>query len=118
MGKKILCIAIGIIIGIWIHAYGWPMFLDRIHATNREMGYHFRKIKPGMSEEHVVDIMGQPMDQGKRFYLGQLDGNEFKYRAAKRSGSAYFMEWRHADLVYSVGFDKDGKAVFKAKGGS
>jgi hypothetical protein len=53
------------------------------------------------------------------FRLGQHGGFEKEYARAAASGSEYYLLWNKGiDVVYVVGFDKDGRVTMKAVGGT
>ena len=79
----------------------------------------YESIETGMTREEVVRRMGQPPDQRVEFHLGQYDGYENQYQAAKQSNSQYYLFWYSAiDVTYAVGFDNQNKVTMKACGGT
>jgi len=79
----------------------------------------FTKIQPGMSEAEAVAALGAADERSAHFRLGQYGGSEKEYARAAESGSAYYLHWKKGiDVVYAVGFDKDGRVTMKAVGGT
>jgi hypothetical protein len=77
----------------------------------------FTKIRPGMSEAQVVAALGVADERAAQFRLGQYGGFEKEYARAAASGSTYYLLWNKGiDVVYAVGFDKDGRVTMKAVG--
>jgi hypothetical protein len=79
----------------------------------------FSNIQPGMSEAQVVASVGAADERSAQFRLGQHGGFEKEYARAAASGSEYYLLWNKGiDVVYAVGFDKDGRVTMKAVGGT
>ncbi|MBN2579581.1 MAG: hypothetical protein JXB10_11375 [Pirellulales bacterium] len=81
--------------------------------------WSFTKIQPGMLESQVVAALGTPCSKSAEFRLGQREGFEKEYARAAASGSAYYLLWEKGmDVVYAVGFDKNGRVTMTAAGGT
>jgi len=79
----------------------------------------YESVKSGMSEEHVVDLLGRRSENSTEFHLGQYQGFEDEYEKAKRSKSQYYLFWNKGiDVVYAIGFDAQHKVTIKAVGGT
>jgi hypothetical protein len=79
----------------------------------------FKKVQVGMSEAQVVAALGVANERSSEFRLGQYRGFEQAYARAAASGSSYYLLWsKGIDVVYAVGFDKDGSVTMKAVGGT
>ena len=85
---------------------------------NIERGY--RALKPGMSMEQVVHLMGKaPIATNTEFTLGQVLGNEREYEKAATANAAIFYTWASGiDMYYCVGFEANGRMAVKGKGGT
>lgn len=79
----------------------------------------FKRVQTGMSEAQVVADLGAADERAAEFRLGQYAGFEKDYARAAESGSNYYLLWNKGiDVVYAVGFDKDGRVTMKAVGGT
>lgn len=79
----------------------------------------FNQVQPGMSETQVVAALGTANARTTEFQLGQYTGFEKEYAQAAASGSSYCLLWHKGiDVVYAIGFDKEGKVTMKAFGGT
>lgn len=86
---------------------------------DRHLNRAFRSIKVGMSREEVIKRMGKPSREELEFRLGQYDGNEKEYERAKRSSAKTYLFWYTGiDYTYAIGFNEQGKVVFKGAGGT
>lgn len=83
------------------------------------MNQAFAEIKPEMSKQEIVHRMGSEGKRTDTFNLGQRAGFEFQYAVASRIGAAYFLSWHTGvDVVFTVAFDQNDKAIYKASGGT
>lgn len=112
-------------IQLLIAMLGVACLLGALFGPRMIMGYgptfhgSFKKIEAGMMEAHVVAALGKANARTTEFRLGQYSGFEKDYARAAASGSSYYLLWyRGLDVVYAVGFDKDGKVTMKAVGGT
>jgi hypothetical protein len=79
----------------------------------------FRTLQTGMSEAQVVAALGAADKRSPEFQLGQPGDFEKEYARAAVIGSSYYLLWsKGIDVVYTVGFDKDGRMTMKAVGGT
>jgi len=81
--------------------------------------WSYHKVKPGMSREEVVEMLGEPDDESPEFHLSQYESFEKEYERAEQSGSEYYCFWyRGIDVTYAVGFDNEDRVTMKALGGT
>lgn len=79
----------------------------------------FEEVVPGLDEEKVLALLGNPDEKGTEFRLGQYKGFEEKYQRASASNAKYYWFWfRGLDIVYAVGFDEQHKVVVAESGGT
>jgi len=72
-----------------------------------------------MSEQQVLQLLGEPYRRDAVFYLGQRQGFEAAYEQAARSQSTYYFHWRRGiDVVYTVGFDERQRVTVASSGGT
>jgi hypothetical protein len=90
-----------------------------LSPEDREFFRKFEAIPVGMAEADVLQRLGQPQDQGTKFYLGQAEGFEKQYREAAESPSVRYVFWRKdIDVVCAVGLDAQNRVAYKACGGT
>jgi hypothetical protein len=90
-----------------------------LSREDREFFRKFEAIPVGMTEADVLQRLGEPQDQGTRFYLGQPDGFEKQYREAEESASVRYVFWRRdIDVVCAIGLDAQNRVAYKACGGT
>lgn len=86
--------------------------------NDRIMG-RFDRLRPEMTREEVIAIMGSAGTRLNEFRLPQKTGHEMEYYLAQRIGAAYFIYW---DVFPAVGqiaaFDTRDRLIFKASGGT
>lgn len=79
----------------------------------------FEKVQQGMLEAEAVAILGAADERSAEFRLGQYEGFEKEYARAAGSGSSYYLLWfKSIDVVYAIGFDRNGRVTMKAVGGT
>jgi hypothetical protein len=122
-GKLIASFLLGLVMGVILTGVMLtevlPAFSDAVGRFDRNKDYAFKQVKLSMSSVEVTALLGKPVESSTEFRLAQLDGYEFEYAAAARSGSAYFSFWHNGvDWVYAIGFDASDHVVFKAAGKS
>jgi hypothetical protein len=114
--KPIGIFTLGMITGVLLWScFGVILTIASSEDQRVVRGYH--AIEFNMPRDQVVKLMRSEGRQSDRFYLGQRDGYEFEYAAAEKIGAAYFLSWiTGIDHVFTVGFDKNNKAIFKSHG--
>lgn len=95
-----------------------PRVWDSLRHFDRQLQTGFFQIHYGDKMPRIQMLMRGPGVETNEFRLGQLGGYEFEYAAAEKSGAKYYVMWNNLDHVYTIGFDDDGKAIFKAEGGT
>jgi hypothetical protein len=78
----------------------------------------FSRITPGMTQQEVVGILGEPSSRDTTFHLAQREHFEEEYRRARVSGSREWWFWSTGDYVMAVGFDKNARVTMTSKGGT
>ena len=72
----------------------------------------------GHSREAVLERMGEPAEETVEFRLGPRKGHEQIYADAEKSGAVVWLIYHGGPrLTCVIGLDKDGRVVFKARGG-
>jgi hypothetical protein len=97
------------------------MITDRLITVSEDKDFHarFEGIEIGMPESLVLSLLGSPDDHSSEFYLGQKEGFEEAYMRAAASGAINYVMWhRGIDLVYAIGFNKEGNAAVVESGGT
>jgi hypothetical protein len=116
--KKYLLVA-GVSIAIIVIFLWAVVFSSRVSSGEYAFTKTFEKITPGSSEAQVVALLGHPDEKGLNFRLGQYDGFEKAYqRASESNANNYWFWFRGVDIVYTVGFDEQGKVVVAEHGGT
>jgi hypothetical protein len=90
------------------------MITDRLITVSEDKDFHtrFEGIEIGMEDSLVLSLLGTPDDRSSEFYLGQKEGFEEAYRRASESGAIKYVMWhRGGDVVYAIGFNKEGNAA-------
>jgi len=88
-------------------------------SENQEFRDRYKEIELGMQESMVVSLLGTPNDRSSEFYLGQREGFEEAYERAAESGAIHYLMWnRETDVVYTVGFNKEGNVAIVEAGGT
>lgn len=96
-----------------------PFLFDVASSHDRSLDRAYRSIHFRTSRAEAVKGMRSPGREHKDFYLAQPAGYEFEYAAGKSSGAAYFLSWGNGiDWCYTVGFDNEDNAIYKAQGGT
>ena len=118
MRRPVIAFILGVIVAISL-PFCFVGIMSLVSRDETRMYQGFAKIKPDMLRRDVVQLMGSEGSQSDTFHLGQLAGYEFEYLAAQRSGAAYFLSWHTGvDMIFTVAFDKNDKAIYKASGGT
>lgn len=92
---------------------------DRVLHFDREFHARFAKVQLGMSEVDLLQLLGRPLEESDKFYLGQREGFEAEYARAAESGAKRFLIWRNGvDVVYAVGLNDSGAVVVASYGGT
>ena len=87
-------------------------------SENQEFRDRYKEIELGMPESMVVSLLGTPNDRSSEFYLGQREGFEEVYERAAEIGATRYLMWhRETDVVYTVGFNKEGNVAIVEAGG-
>ena len=87
--------------------------------SDRRFEDSFNRISPGMTENEVVRILGAPTERSRDFRLAQPHGYDKEYAEAAKSGCDHYLLWRRGGhFVYAVGFTRDGKYCYAARGGT
>jgi hypothetical protein len=97
------------------------MITDRLITVSEDKDFHtrFEGIEISMSESSVLSLLGTPDDHSPEFYLGQKEGFEDAYKRAAESGAINYVMWhRGGDVVYAIGFNKEGNAAVLETGGT
>jgi len=95
------------------------MLHDRLMRRDRSLDAAYYSITLSMPLSEVTKLMKSAGKRSHEFHLGQPGGFEFEYAAAARSGAAYFVSWDNGfDWVYTVAFDFEDRAIYKAQGGT
>ena len=103
----VVCIAVGFVALHIFMGYGVTFYGS------------FDRIQSGMSETQVVAALGAADERSAEFRLGQYEGFEKEYARAAGSGSSYYLLWNKGiDVVYAIGFDRNGRVTMKAIGGT
>jgi len=96
-----------------------PVMRDSITRFDRDMDRGYHRITLNMPYAEVCRMMKSDGVRSQEFRLAQSAGYEIEYAAANKSGAKYFVMWRNGiDWTYTVGFDANDCAVYKAKGTS
>jgi hypothetical protein len=116
--KSLVTFWLGVVVGLLL-----PIGFLRVTAllTHEDWKMHraFAAITPDMPRQEVVRLMGAEGSRSDKFHLGQFAGFEFQYAVASRVGAAYFLSWRTGvDTVFTIAFDQNDKAIYKASGGT
>jgi len=73
------------------------------------------KVHFGHSREQVVELMGQPAEETAAFPLSSAKD---RAEAEERGVQAWLIYRRGPGVTYAIGLAKDGRVVFKARGGT
>jgi hypothetical protein len=120
MRKKLLATAGGLAVAVAL-VIGLASVADYLITSpaDRRFRSAFREVEAGMPEQQVLQILGDPDERSRAFFLGQREGFESAYQRASASHSAYYLVWRREpDVVYSVGIDSNGRATIAEVGGT
>ena len=118
MRRSIISFIVGVVVGLFL-SFAFARITARISGEDMRMHRGFNEIKLNMPRQEVANLMGSEGSRSDTFYLGQLQGFEIEYRTASRIGAAYFLLWHTGvDMVFTVAFDENNKAIYKAKGGT
>jgi len=96
------------------------MVTDRLITASEDKEFYgrFAEIEIGMSESLVLSMLGAPDDQSPEFYLGQKAEFAEAYQRAADSGAINYLMWhRGVDLVFAIGFNKEGNVAVVEAGG-
>ena len=116
---KVLLVAGAAALAVAVGILGVRSIGDRALGFNREFDTSFAKVRLGMSEADVLQLLGTPLEESDQFYLGQREGFEAEYARAAASGAKRFLIWRNGvDVVYAVGLDDSGAVVVASYGGT
>ena len=81
-------------------------------SENQEFRDRYNEIELGMPESMVISLLGTPNDRSSEFYLGQRERFEESYERAAESGATHYLMWQLGkDVIYAVGFNKEGNVV-------
>jgi hypothetical protein len=97
------------------------MITDRLITVSEDKDFHtrFEGIEIGMEDSLVLSLLGTPDDRSSEFYLGQKEGFEEAYMRAAESGAIKYVMWhRGSDVVYAIGFNKEGNTAVLETGGT
>lgn len=118
MQRPFVTFIIGILVGASLPA-AIVAILQLITTEERRMFDGFAQIKPDMPRSEVIQLMGSDWSRSESFHLGQEAGYEFEYRTAEVIEATYFLSWGSGvDTVFTVAFDQQDKAIYKASGGT
>jgi len=110
---RVLALLVIVLIGLTF-ASDWLI----TSSENQDFDDRYNEIKLGMSESMVVSLLGTPNDRSSEFYLGQREGFEEVYERAAEIGATRYLMWhRETDVVYTVGFNKEGNVAIVEAGG-
>ena len=110
---RVLALLVIVLIGVTF-ANEWLI----TSSKNQEFRDRYKEIKLGMPETMVVSLLGTPNDRSSEFYLGQREGFEEVYERAAEIGATRYLMWhRETDVVYTVGFNKEGNVAIVEAGG-
>jgi len=110
---RVLALLVIVLIGLTF-ASDWLI----TSSENQEFRDRYKEIKLGMPETMVVSLLGTPNDRSSEFYLGQREGFEEVYERAAEIGATRYLMWhRETDVVYTVGFNKEGNVAIVEAGG-
>jgi hypothetical protein len=116
--RRKLILFLGLIVILAGACWAFANFVfNPLTGVNPVQHRQYESIETGMTREEVVRRMGRPADEGVGFHLGQYEGHENQYEAAKQSNSRYYLFWYSAiDMTYAVGFDDRDTVAVKACG--
>ena len=116
---KVLLVAVAAVLAVAGGILGIRRIGDLALGFDREFHARFANVRLGMSEAAVLRLLGSPVEESGRFYLGQRDGFEAEYARAAASGAKRFLIWRNGvDVVYAVGLNESGAVVVASYGGT
>lgn len=116
---KLLLVAGAVVLATTVGILGARRIGDRILGFDQEFHTAFKNVRLGMSEADVLRLLGSPLEESERFYLGQREGFEAEYGRAAASGAKRFLIWRNGvDMVYAVGLNDSGAVVVASYGGT
>ena len=82
------------------------------------MQVRFSGLVIGDSRTIAIDRLGPPMSSGSGF-ARQLETYTEELANSQKSGSVEYLVWRNGvNWYYCIGFDADGRIIFKAEGHS
>ncbi len=120
MAKKSLALVLGFTLLGLLLAIG-SFATRRLTTTPEERDFEaaFRNVEIGMSEQPVLELLGEPDERSPDFFLAQERGFEESYRRAAKSGATQFLIWRRGlDVVYTVGVNPAGTVTVAESGGT
>jgi hypothetical protein len=86
---------------------------------DRAFRRRFNVIEQGMTRGEVIEMLGEPDDEGATFRLNQQEGFEGEYERAAKSASTYYLFWaKGIDLTYAIGFAEDDRVRMRSVGGT
>jgi hypothetical protein len=104
-------------IALWLGLVN--IWTDPDYKALRKFEKAFGQIAIGMERDEIERRLGPPDHIGDEFRLGQREGSEDAYQRAAESDAQYYLIWhRWVDMVFTIGFNAEDKAVVIESGGT